>query len=263
MKRLFLAGLALSASAAHAADLRDYCPDRPGLGTPACIMDKGHASLEVGMLEWSRSDADGVREDDLVAGDMLLRLGVSQTTEVQLGFTSYGRIRVRDATGKVEKESHPGDVTIALRHNLHNPDGSGASIALMRWLTLPVGQQPVGAGDWSAGLTVPASLELSERFSLELVPQIAAAVNGDGNGRHLAYGGVIGIAAQVTKKLGATFEYQIERDNDPEEHSTSHVLGLSFGWMANDGLQLDAGGNLNLAVPGTAFTLYCGFARRF
>ena len=107
MKRLFLAGLALSASAAHAADLRDYCPDRPGQGTPACIMDKGHASLEVGMLEWSRSDADGVREDDLVAGDMLLRLGVSQTTEVQLGFTSYGRIRVRDATARWKRNRTP------------------------------------------------------------------------------------------------------------------------------------------------------------
>ena len=260
---LLLIVAAAYASGARAADLRDYCPDRPGLGTPACIIDKGHASLEVGLLEWSRSDADGAREDDLVAGDMLLRLGVSQTTEVQLGFTSYGRVRMRDASGKVEKQSHPGDVTLALRHNLRNPDGSGTSVALMPWLTLPVGQQPVGAGDWSAGLTVPASVELSDRVSLELVPQIAAAVNGDGHGRHLAYGGVIGIAAQASEKLAATLEYQIERDNDPEAHSSSQVVGLSFGWMVRDGLQLDAGGNLNLAVPGTAFTLYCGVARRF
>jgi hypothetical protein len=35
------------AAPAHAEGLRDFCPDRPGKGTPPCILDKGHIQAEM------------------------------------------------------------------------------------------------------------------------------------------------------------------------------------------------------------------------
>jgi len=39
----FAAAVGVSTAAALAGELRDFCPNRPGLGTPSCIIDKGHA----------------------------------------------------------------------------------------------------------------------------------------------------------------------------------------------------------------------------
>ena len=56
-----------SATIAHADQLRDLCPDRPGLGTPACTVDKGRVLLEVGLADWTRDDSGGTRTDTTVA----------------------------------------------------------------------------------------------------------------------------------------------------------------------------------------------------
>ena len=51
MTRLAILAAALLASAAPAGaeGLRDFCPDRPGLGTPPCTMDPGHFDVELGL----------------------------------------------------------------------------------------------------------------------------------------------------------------------------------------------------------------------
>ena len=36
--------LLCASAAARAEDLRDFCVDRPGLDTPACTIDRGHAA---------------------------------------------------------------------------------------------------------------------------------------------------------------------------------------------------------------------------
>jgi len=41
----------LAAAPAMAQDKqRDFCPDRPGLGTPPCTFDPGHGDIEVGLV---------------------------------------------------------------------------------------------------------------------------------------------------------------------------------------------------------------------
>ena len=44
----------LTGTAAHAdPELREFCADRPGLNTPACTIDPGHAMIEVGLGDWT------------------------------------------------------------------------------------------------------------------------------------------------------------------------------------------------------------------
>jgi len=259
-----LAVLAIwSLPAAARAELRDYCPDRPGIGTPPCTIDKGHLSFEVGLADWTLDRRPAERTDTLILGDGLLRYGLTDSTEVQLGWTSFGRERDHDrVTGTRTRVSRVGDVLVAVRQNLRNPDGSGLSLAVMPFATLPSGRQPIGAGDWGAGLRVPVSYELDDRFGLELDLQVDAAVDGDGNGRHLAYGGVSGIQTKLSKALTATVEYQVTRDRDPDGHQTQQLAGLSLGWQPIDDLQLDIGANAGLRHADDV-ELYVGIARRF
>jgi hypothetical protein len=69
-----LAGIATCMlSVAATAGTRDYCPDRPGLGTPSCTIDRGHVSVEVGLADWSLDRSAAERDDTLLIGDLLDR----------------------------------------------------------------------------------------------------------------------------------------------------------------------------------------------
>ena len=260
---LTLAALAAAMPAWAAEDRRDLCPDRPGLGTPACTLDKGAAMLEVGIADWTLDRDAGSRTDAYSFGDALLRAGLTPSLEVQIGWTMLGHVRERDrATGGATSRTRTGDVTLALRQNLRSPDGSGFAAAVMPYATLPAGGEGVGAGDWGAGLVVPVSYELGA-VSLGLSPHIDAAVDGDGDGRHLAYGTVVGIGFGVSGDVSMTAELSLSRDRDPGGHTTEALAGLSAGWQVGDDSQWDIGTNIGLNRDSPDVALYFGYARRF
>ncbi len=260
---LAILGLGLASTMAQSAEPREFCPDRPGLGTPACTLDAGYFDIELGLADWTLERMPDSRADTIEAGQLLVRIGLTDGLEAQVGWTAFGHVRTRDhSTGSVDRATGAGDVTLALRQNLASPDGSGFSLAVMPFATLPTGGLAIGAGDWSAGLLVPLSYDLGEGVQAGLTGQVEATVDSDRNGRHLAYGGVAGLSVPLSDDLDATVEIAARRDEGPAEPSTEWLAGLSAGWMARDGLQLDAGANFGLRNAADV-QLYLGVSRQF
>lgn len=257
-----LLALAALAAAPVAAEERELCPDRPGLGTPACTVDRGRVVVETGLADWTLDKSAGARSDTLLIGDTLVRIGVSDTIELQLGWTPFGYSRER-VGAVVDKASRVGDVTLGAKINLRNPDGSGLSAALLPYATLPTGRQPIGAGDWGGGLVVPLSYDLSDTVSLQTSPEVDAAVDADGDGRHLAYGGTVGLGFNLTDAFAATVEVQAIRDRDPAGHATEAHGGLLVGYQTSKDVQLDVGTNVGLNHGSSDFQLYAGVSKRF
>lgn len=256
--------LAAAAGIAQAQEARPLCADRPGLGTPACTVDPGRTIVELGGLDWTLDQDAMERSDSLIAGELLIRHGVTENLEVQAGWAAFGTVRTRDkATGSVARSSGAGDITIAARYNLSNPDGSGFSAAIMPSATLPSGGEAIGAGDWGAGLMLPVSYSLNDMIGVALTPAIEAAVDGDRQGRHLSYGAVIGLSAAVSDSLSGALEIQMTRDEDPAGHSTEALAGLSFAWVSSGDLQLDAGVVAGLNADSPDIELYFGITHRF
>ncbi|HMG45935.1 MAG TPA: transporter [Allosphingosinicella sp.] len=263
MRAIFsLGALLLFAGGARAEAPRDFCPDRPGLGTPACTIDQGHVAVELGLVDWTLDRQPGAREDDVAAGDLLVRYGLTDSLEMQIGWTAYTHVRARSGT-VVDRAGGTGDLFVALRRNLRNPDGSGFAVAVMPYATLPVGSEGIGAGDWGAGVLVPMSYELPHGFALGLTAEADAAVDEDGHGRHLAYSAILGLDLPISDAVGATVELSAGRDEDPSGHATQLLAGLSAGWTPNRDLQLDVGANLGLNRDAPDVELYFGVARRF
>jgi hypothetical protein len=262
----FVAAITIALSAGPALandDLRDLCFDRPGLGTPSCTLDQGHVAVEVGIVDWTRDTQAGVRTDSLIAGDTLVRVGLTPSLEAQVGWTAFGYVRQTDRVSRgSEGASRIGDVTLALRQNLRNPDGSGFSIALMPYASLPAGRVPVGAGDWGAGLVVPLAVDLGG-VSLALTPRVEAAVNGSGKGRHLGYGTVVGLGFGVADRVSLTTEVSFYHDEDPAGRSTQALAGLALAWQASGDSQWDIGASLGLNRDSPDIELSIGYARRF
>jgi hypothetical protein len=231
---------------------------------PPCIIDTGHVSVEVGLADWTRERDASSRTDTVTSPGLLVRYGIDSRDEVQLGWDGIGHIRSRDfATGEVDKVSRAGDLTLRLRHNFVNPDGSGTSIAIAPYVTLPTGRAPVGAGDWGAGLDVPISIALNKTFSITSLPEIAAAVDQDGHGRHFEYGSTLGLALNLSEAFNGTIEFAAYHDLDPSGHSTQAMLGAAAGFKVSDNLQFDAGSVFGLNHATADVELYAGVSRRF
>lgn len=260
MRRILVLSLMAIAAPAQA-ELRDFCASRPGLGTPACTVDPGHVMIETGLADWTLDNTPDARTDTLIVANTTVRVGVGEATEVQLGWAPYGHVRTRDkATGLVTRDSGIGDVTFGVRQSLSGPDGK---IAIQPYVTLPTGGSAIGAGDWSAGIIVPIGFDLGHDVQLSLSPQVEAAVNASGSGRHLSYGSVAGLSAPLTNALTGTLEIQAIRDEDPSGRTTQLFQSASLAWMLGKNTQLDFGEVAGLNSDSPDVELYFGIARRF
>ncbi len=253
-----LAALMLASPAA--AQERDYCPSRPGLGTTPCTIAAGKLSLETGIVDWERDDQPGSRTDTIAIAASEVRLGVTDTSEVLVVWAPFAQERVREA-GPVRRRQGVGDVTLGFKQNLARPDGSGFSWAVQPIVTLPVGR--VGSGDWQTGLLVPMSYDLSGSINLQVTPGIDAAANDDGDGRHLSYGTIAGLQIKLGGTVDAIVEFEARANDDPAGHERLASAALSFAWAPTDDLQLDVGGVAGLSHDAPDARLYAGISRRF
>lgn len=254
---------ALAAVAAPAtAQERELCTERPGLGTPPCTVAPGRVQVETALVDWTLDRGAGARSDTILFADTVVRVGVGERAEVQLGWTPAGYSRER-AGAAVDRTTRVGDVMLGAKLSLASPDGSGFSAALLPQVSLPIGRRPIGAGDWSTRLLVPVSYDLSDAVQFQASPEVDAAVDEDGRGRHLAYGGTVGLDFTLSDAFETALELQAVRDRDPGGHATHAYGALSLAWKATRALQFDVGANLGLNHASDDVELYAGISRRF
>ena len=120
---LLVQSLAFMASPAMAQD-STFCADRPGLGTPACTIGRGQAMIEAGLLSWDHSADPASVEVDVTYGDLLVRVGLDDRTELQVGLGGFTAMRSRDRTsGSMSRNQGIRDVSLGLRRSLTGPRG--------------------------------------------------------------------------------------------------------------------------------------------
>ena len=223
-----------------------FCPNRPDLGASACTTDPGRLLVEVSGADWQRDDTAAMREDRMVAGDLLARMGVGPRTELQFSWLAFGRVRTLDkASGMIDTVSGTGDIRLVVRQNLRNPDGDGLSFAVEPFVTLPVGKAPIGAGDWGAGAVIPVAYDLGAGFGITFTGTLAAEVDEDEQGRHFAGNGTLGLGYDLTETVSAVAEVSVTRDEDPAGVTTQVLVAASLAWQPRPGRQIDL-----LAVAG-------------
>lgn len=255
--------LSLSPSAAAtAAAQEDLCVNRPGLDTPPCTLAHGRVTAEVGALGWDHTAQSGGFEDDLTMADTLLRIGLGSSTELQLGFGGWNHQRMRGGGGSMTATGQGlGDTSIGLRRGFGGE--ADAKIAAQVTITLPTGARGFSAGDWGASLLVPMAFPLPAGFSLAITPQIDAAVNGSGHGRHLAWGSAAGISHALGPSLSLTGEIGAYRDQDPAGPSTDARLAASLAWRVGPAWQIDLELDKGISNGAPDHALKLGFARAF
>jgi hypothetical protein len=263
LKSLMLGGaVALAAGAsASAGDLRDFCADRPGKATPACILDVGRLQLETGLVDAALQRGGGERDDVYTIGQTEIRYGITSRTELEAVVTPWSVERGRDASGSTRRSGF-GDLALGFRTALTDPDGKGAQVSFQGFVSAPTGTHHQGAGDWEGGARLPISTDLGGGFSLGLTPEIDLRRDGDTGGRHLAFASAVSVGHPLGP-LSVGAELWAEADEDPGGHANAASFDLTAAWMAGTDLQLDAGLNAGLTHDTPDLEVYVGIARRF
>ncbi|WP_315763351.1 transporter [Sphingomonas sp. Y38-1Y] len=259
MRRLLPLCLVLAPSPLMAQE-EPICADRPGLGSPPCATPAGRVVAELGLADWTLDRMPGERSDTIVAGDLLVRIGLADGLEAQVGWTSFGTLRERE-DGAVSRQSSIGDARFGMLKTI--VEGDPVEVSALARVSVPIGGEAIGAGDWGVSLLAPTEIALGGPFSFELTPSIAASVDEDRSGRHLAYGSIFGIGADLSDTALASIEIGVTEDDDPHGASTPVLLGMSAGWRPNPNFQIDCGANVGLNEDADDLELYVGISRRF
>lgn len=166
--------------------------DRPGIAFGTDTLSRGGIAWEQGLPDASWDDSEGVRTRTWVA-DTLLRFGLAETVELQLGADSYGGVR-RRGLGARTSQHGGGDGRLSLKW-VPTTGGDAFSVGVLATASLPYGQAPVGDGGHVYDLGITAAWDLRNDAVGQLV-----RVNGDLSLTHL--GAPIGLARGVAVLRG-------------------------------------------------------------
>lgn len=141
---------------------------------------------------------------------------------------------------------------------------SPVQLALYPFVKIPTARRSLGNGKVEGGLIVPIEFELrGSAVSVTLSPEVRLVADGDGSGRHLALGQVIGLGMPLSSRLSGAAEIGASWDLEPSGTAREYVAAASLAYLVSNDVQIDAGVNFGLNGSAADAQLYSGVALRF
>lgn len=246
--------------------MRPFCTDRPTKGTGPCTVDAGHIQIESDILNVTFQNSDGVVTDTYVYTSPNVKLGITNDVDVELNVSPFVDVQIHDhRTGQRSEISGFGDMFLRVKTSLVGNGAGSFSAAFDPYVKLPTAPIGVGNGAVEEGAVVPLQFALSNVWSLSVVPEVDVLKNADDNGRHAAGVVAIGITRALSAQLGATAEYWINEDGEPQDTITQESFDVAVTWQppGTTDLQFDAGANFGLNANTPAVQIYFGISHRF
>lgn len=255
MSRLAFAALVLTAAPATA-EGAPICTDRPAKANAVCTVPAGKFQLESSFADWTRIEAEGTMTDIWQGGGSVLKFGLTDHSDLQLGFTPYV-----DIDSGPTHLSGVGDVTVRYKHRLTNDDAK-LQVAAIPFIKLPTAKHGIGNGKAEGGLAVPVSTALG-KATLTIGPEVDLLTDSDGDGRHFQLVNLANIAGTIAPRMTLAGELWTATNFDPAHTGTQLSADAAMAYLVNDNFQLDAGANLGLNRNTPDVEIYAGFSIRF
>ncbi|MGE8644644.1 transporter [Acinetobacter vivianii] len=226
---LSLIAASMMASTAFAAD---FSFDRPGAGMGTGITPVGHLAWEQSLpsVSYQEDKVDGVKDKTLTLnGDMLLRTGLADGLELQLGW--QGPVWQQYKRAGLKKESNGlGDVSIGLKKAIDLKDDR-LSMALLAEAIIATGNDEFTNHDDIYSLTSAVAYEFSDLIGTSITMRYEA------QNSNWAVTAVPTIDYKIAGKLSGFSEF-IYRKAESQDYE--YGLGTGLVYALNNRTQLDA-----------------------
>jgi hypothetical protein len=236
------------------------CTDRPTKANAICTVPVGKWQLESSAASWSRTETDGVETKVTTIGSSVLKFGLSDRSDLQVGMTPFVRVET-ESPGAMARHSGVGDLTLSYKHRL-TADSAPVQVAAIPFVKLPTADGDVGNGKVEGGLAVPISMSAGA-VTVVLGPELDMLADADGHGHHAAIVNLVNVAGPIAPGMTLAGEIWTMTNFDPADSVTQASADAALSWLVNERVQLDVGANLGLTRNTAEVELYAGASIRF
>ena len=237
------------------------CTDRPTKSNFACTVPSGLVQIEADAFNWLTSSAGGTRTDQLLFTNPTFKFGLSDSSDIQLNWVPFTRIRSRDVAGNVSTLSGVGDVSLRFKQRLTRPDGP-FQLAILPFVKLPTARLGIGNGKIEGGVAVPMNYSVPGGWTITLGPQLDMLADFDGDGHHVGLTGLVNLAKQFGP-FTLYNEIWTNQNFDPAGTVRQYSYDVSLAWLPRPTLQFDVGANVGLNANTPDLVSYVGLSTRF
>ena len=207
------------------AQMRELSTDRPDQTESPYTVDAGHWQIELDFATYTLDRDAGVRTETWNVAPVNVKLGLTNTTDLQVMFDSYSRESVRTG-GATATTKDWGDLTLRLKHNLWGNDGGDTALALMPFVKIPL-----DTGD-------------------------------TGNDLHAEWVNTVTFSHDLTSRLGGYVEFvSVHSAESGADWVAQFDAGLTYA--VSDDIQLDGGCNFGLTRSAPDVQPFLGVSLRF
>jgi len=249
-----------------AADLRALCTDRPTKSASPCTVDAGHLQIESDLVNVTYDRSGGANTTTWLATNPTLKLGLTNTLDVELNMIPLEIVTVRDRfSGATSRTSGIGDLYARVKWSLLGDDGGALGLAISPFVKLPTAPAGIGNGAVETGAVALISVNLPDNWSLNVDPEIDLLRNAQDPSRHINTIAVASLGRPVSKTITLSAELWSDVDFDPAGRTTQVSADLGAAWIpaSHPNFQLDGGVNLGLNDRTPGVQAYVGVSRRF
>jgi hypothetical protein len=238
--------------------LRPLSPDRPDVTESPYTVDTGYYQVELDALGF-KQDAGQEQVESLRVAPMLLKLGLSNNVDFQVGFNPYNFTRTTLENGTIKEErSVVPDLTFRVKINLFGNDSGSTAFALLPFITVPIH----GSGRVEGGVVFPFATEIGGGWSLGSSASVNFFGNKADDGYHTEFLNTLVLGHDITDELGGFVEFVSVLST---EQSSSWVatgnVGLTYALTPD--LLLDASIRLGLTPAAEDKNISLGMTVRF
>lgn len=249
-----------------AGEMRELSTDRPDQTESPYTVDAGHYQVELDLVNLTvdrdRSGGGEVRTRDLAIAPVNLKVGLTNTIDLQLMIDPIVRSRVEDrVAGTVEKASGFGDITTRVKFNLWGNDGGSTAAAFMPFVKWPLSASEVRNGKTEGGLIFILGYELPAGWGSAFMTEVDFVDDGAG-GRDTEWINSITFSHDLADNVGVYFELFTVTSNAPGYRWQGQFdAGLTFALSENQ--QLDVGCNFGVTKSAPDYQPFVGFSFRY
>ncbi len=234
------------------AQMRDMETDRPDVTESPFTVDAGHFQYETDLIRTSRERSDSKQTNTLLINQANLKIGITGSMAIQIGFQSFGREKETDlGSGEVKKSYGIGDVTFRIKQNLLGNNGGNFALAVLPYVKFPSSKFDTQSR-FEGGLIVPMQFKLPGEWKLGLQLEADRLKDADQQAMHTEFLQSLTISHALIKGVDGIGETYYSYDF--KAHQWSNFLNAAIQIDVARDFKLDAG--LNYGIQQTASKHY-------
>jgi hypothetical protein len=241
--------------------MRELSTDRPDQTESPYTVDAGHWQIEFDFATYTYDHEAGVRTNTLNIAPVNVKLGLTNTTDLQVIYDSYTRERIR-AAGVTTTTRDWGDLTVRLKHNLWGNDGGDTALAVMPFVKIPLKTGDTGNDLVEGGVIIPLAVNLPAGWGLGLMTEIDWLADATGNDRHFEWVNTITFSHDITRRLGGYVEF-VSVHSEESGTGWAAQVAAGFTYAISTDIQLDGGCNVGVTRAAPDVQPFIGLTLRY